>query len=330
LLRDLERLVDPVTRGDPQSPLRWTSKSYSHLTEELHHEGHEVSASTVRRLLHDLHYNLHANRKTQEGKKDHPDRDEQFQYINKQVIAFQKLHQPVISVDAKKTEKVGNFKNAGQEWAPKGHLERVRVYDFIDKELGKAIPYGVYDIQENAGWVNVGTDHNTPQFAVESIRRWWEKMGSVAYPRAKKLLITADSGSSNGYKATIWKTGLQELATETGLEITVCHFPPGTSKWNKIEHRMFSQITMNWRGRPLVSHEVIIQLIGSTTTKTGLKVKAQLDTGIYPKGMTATDAQMENLHIEPSHFHGEWNYRIKPGSSLHQEFHATAQISKIG
>ena len=316
LLHALEFLVAPATRGDPESPLRWTSKSHAHLAEELNREGHQVSESTVRRLLrYELRYSLHANRKTEEGKKKHPDRDAQFQYINARATLFQANHQPVISVDAKKTEKLGNMKNAGREWAPEGHVEKVRVYDFLDKTLGKAIPYGVYDELENTGWVNVGIDHNTPQFAVESIRRWWQNMGASLYPNATDLLITADSGSSNSYKCTIWKTALQTLADETGLRISVSHFPPGTSKWNKIEHRMFSQITMNWRGRPLTSYEVVIELIGSTKTKTGLNICVALDKGEYPKGRHASEEELSQLSLRQAQFHGEWNYRFSPRQS---------------
>ena len=311
LLRDLEVIVDPMTRGDPQSALRWTCKGVRKLSEELEKQGHDSSPTTVRRLLKHLHYNLHVNRKTREGSSN-KDRNAQFEYINARTKIFQSQHQPVISVDAKKTEKIGDFKNAGSEWAPEGHIENARVYDFVDKELGKAIPYGVYDVGENKGWVNVGTDHNTPQFAVESIRRWWQRMGSEMYPNATALLIMADGGSSNGYRCKFWKIGLQELANETGLKISVSHFPPGTSKWNKIEHRMFCHITMNWRAKPLVSHSVVVELIGATRTSKGLSVEAALDEGKYPTGLEASERQLQDLQLKPAAFHGEWNYTIEP------------------
>ena len=311
LLRDLEALVDPVTRGDPMSPLRWTCKSAAKLAEGLRSRGHPVSERTVNRLLHALGYSLQGNRKTIEGK-DHPDRDAQFQYINRRVKAFQRQGQPVVSVDTKKKELVGRYRNGGREWQPKGRPEEVKVHDFIDKELGKAIPYGVYDLAADTGWVSVGVDHDTAEFAVESLRRWWQRMGSRAYPRAKRLLLTADGGGSNGTRCRLWKVELQRLADEIGLDISVCHFPPGTSKWNKIEHRMFCHITENWRGRPLVSREVVVNLIGSTTTKTGLEIKAELDRGSYPTGREVTDQQMEGLSIKREKFHGEWNYTIRP------------------
>ena len=311
LLRDLEALVDPVTRGDPMSPLRWTCKSAAKLAEGLRARGHAVSERTVNRLLHDLGYSLQSNRKTIEGK-GHPDRDAQFQYINRRVKAFQRQGQPVVSVDTKKKELVGQFRNGGREWQPKGQPEEVKVHDFIDKDLGKAIPYGVYDLAANTGWVSVGIDHDTAEFAVETLRRWWRQMGSRVYPQAKKLLITADGGGSNGSRCRLWKVELQGLADETGLRISVCHFPPGTSKWNKIEHRMFCHITENWRGRPLVSREVVVNLIGGTTTKTGLEIRSELDGGSYPIGREVTDQQMEGLSIKREKFHGEWNYTIRP------------------
>jgi transposase len=311
LLRDLEALVDPVTRGDPMSPLRWTCKSAARLAEGLRSRGHPVSERTVNRLLHDLGYSLQANRKTIEGK-GHPDRDAQFQYINRRVKAFQRQGQPVVSVDTKKKELVGRYRNGGREWQPEGEPEEVKVHDFIDKDLGKAIPYGVYDLAADTGWVSVGVDHDTAEFAVETVRRWWQRMGRRVYPRAKKLLITADGGGSNGTRCRLWKVELQRLADEIGLDISVCHFPPGTSKWNKIEHRMFCHITENWRGRPLVSREVVVNLIGSTTTKTGLEIRAELDRGSYPTGREVTDQQMEGLSIKREKFHGEWNYTIRP------------------
>jgi hypothetical protein len=311
LLRDLEALVDPVTRGDPMSPLRWTCKSAAKLAEGLQSRGHAVSERTVNRLLHHLGYSLQANRKTIEGRQ-HPDRDAQFQHINRRVKAFQRQWQPVVSVDTKKKELVGPYRNGGREWQPKGEPEEVKVHDFIDKDLGKAIPYGVYDLAADAGWVSVGVDHDTAEFAVESLRRWWRNMGNRVYPRAKRLLITADGGGSNGSRCRLWKVELQGLADETGLSVSVCHFPPGTSKWNKIEHRMFCHITENWRGRPLVSREVVVNLIGSTKTKTGLEIRAELDGGSYPVGREVTEQQMEGLSIKREKFHGEWNYTIRP------------------
>jgi hypothetical protein len=308
---DLEALVDPVTRGDPMSPLRWTCKSTRRLATELRVQGHEVSPNTVAALLYALDYSLQATHKTKEGG-THPDRNAQFEYINEQVQSFQQRGQPVISVDAKKKELVGDFKNGGQEWQPKGCPEPVRVYDFIDKTLGKAIPYGVYDLTENAGWVTVGTDHDTPAFAVASIRQWWRQMGMRCYPTARELLITADGGGSNSTRSRLWKVELQRFADETGLRVHVCHFPPGTSKWNKIEHRLFCHITQNWRGRPLVSHEVIVNLIGSTTTRTGLKVRARLDQRTYPTGVKVSDAELERVRLKPAEFHGNWNYKILP------------------
>jgi len=312
LLAALEALVEPTARGDPRSPLRWTNKSTRRLARELTRQGHALSHTKVAQLLAELGYSLQSTRKTQEGL-SHPDRDAQFEYINEQVKAFQRRGQPVVSVDAKKKELIGDFANEGCEYQPKGKPEPVRTYDFEDKELGKGIPYGVYDQTANCGWVSVGIDHNTAQFAVETLRRWWLKMGSKAYPQAADLLVTADGGGSNGSRCRLWKVELQRLADETGLSITVCHLPPGTSKWNKIEHRLFCHITENWRGRPLISHEVIVNLIANTTTQTGLYVQAELDSGKYETGIKVTPKQMEQLNIHPARFHGkDWNYTIKP------------------
>jgi hypothetical protein len=310
LRRDLELLVDPVTRGDPESPLRWTCKSTRQLAAALVEQGHVVGRQKVADLLAELGYSLQANRKTKEGSANHPDRDQQFAYINEQAVAFQQRKQPVISVDTKKKELVGEFTNGGQEWQPKGEPEQVQGHDFPDPKLGKANPYGVYDQHADVGWVSVGTDHDTSEFAVESIRRWWNKMGRLRYPDAAELLITADGGGSNGYRVRLWKVALQRFANETGLRISVCHFPPGTSKWNKIEHRMFSHISMNWRGRPLISHEVIVNLIGSTTTQSGLTINAELDTNLYPKGIRISDEELETVNLTKASFHGEWNYAI--------------------
>ena len=310
-LRELEALVDPVTRGDPMSPLMWTCKSAEKLAEGLRVRGHVVSERTVNRLLHELGYSLQSNRKTIEGK-GHPDRDAQFQFINRRAKAFQRQGQPVVWVDTKKKELVGQSRNGGREWQPMGEPEKVKVDDFIDKGLGKAIPYGVYDMAAHNGWVSVGVDHDTAEFAVETIRRWWNRMGIRVYPQAKKLLITADGGGSNGRRCRLWKVELQRLAAEIGLGISVCHFPPGTSKWNKIEHRMFCQITENWRGRPLVSREVVVNLIGGTKTKAGLEIRSELDGGIYPTAREVTDQQMDGLSIKREKFHGEWNYTIRP------------------
>lgn len=311
LKEDIEALIAPYTRGDPESPLRWTCKSTRNLADALNRKGHSVSHTTVAMLLDEMGYSLQANRKTTEGKQ-HPDRDAQFKYINSKAKKHQKMEQPVISVDTKKKEKVGDFKNEGQEWHQKGNPEKVRVYDFIDKKLGKVAPYGVYDLTKNNGWVSVGIDHDTAVFAVAAIRRWWRKMGSLAYPKASKLLITADSGGSNGSRNRLWKVELQKMANRTGLTITVCHFPPGTSKWNKIEHRMFSFITQNWRGKPLVDHATIVNLIGSTKTKEGLKIRCELDTKTYPKGIKVPDAQLEKVKLKKHKFHGDWNYTIYP------------------
>lgn len=311
LMNDLESLIEPVTRGDPESPLRWSCKSTRKLAEELNNMDHDVSHVTVATLLSELGYSLQGNKKTIEGA-NHPDRNAQFEYINRMTQEYQQKGRPVISVDTKKKELVGNFKNGGRELRPKGDPEKVLVHDFKIKELGKVSPYGIYDIAHNYGWVNVGTDNDTAAFAVESIRRWWNSMGQTVYPEAEKLLITADSGGSNGYRIRLWKTELQKLADETGLEILVSHFPPGTSKWNKIEHRLFAFITQNWRGKPLVSHEVIVNLISATTTKKGLQVECQLDRNSYPKGIKIPDEMMEQINIIRSDFHGEWNYTIIP------------------
>jgi hypothetical protein len=313
LLRDLQRLIDPATRGDPMSPLLWTCKSTRNLTDALVELGHDLSHQTVGRLLVELGYSLQANRKTEEGQ-DHADRDAQFEHINAQVRSFQRRGQPVVSVDTKKKEIVGNYKNSGREWEPSGRPHRVKSKDFPDKVLGKVAPYGVYDLTANEGWVNVGISHDTAEFAVESVRRWWYRMGRPVYSEAKELLITADAGGSNGSRNRLWKVGLQALADETGLRIAVCHFPPGTSKWNKIEHRMFCHITENWRGRPLVSRAVVVNLIGSTRTRTGLRVEAELDTNNYEKGIKVTDRELETVRLKKHKFHGDWNYRIEPHS----------------
>src|SRR6202790_2412625 len=315
LLEDLDRLVDPVTRGDPESPLRWTCKSVRRLAEELQHEGHAVSYQTVAELLHALDYSLQANQKTLEGSR-HADRNQQFEYINRKAQRYLKQGEPVISVDTKKKELVGDFKNSGREWQPQGQPEQVRVHDFEIRQpdKGKVAPYGVYDLGRNVGWVSVGVDHDTAEFAVESIRRWWRWMGTRSYPQAKRLLITADSGGSNGARVRLWKWELQQLADETGLEISVCHFPPGTSKWNKIEHRLFSFISQNWRGKPLSSHQVIIDLIAATTTTTGLTVKSKIDPNFYEKGLKVSDQQMAELQLQREKFHGDWNYKLLPRS----------------
>jgi transposase len=314
ILASLERLVDPTTRGDPESPLRWTCKSTRQLADALREQGHPIGRQTVCELLGQLGYSLQANRKTREGSA-HIDRDRQFEYINAQVMAQQGRGQPVISVDTKKKELVGDFKNAGRDWRPKGKPQEVRSHDFMDDELGKVNPYGVYDQTANVGWVNVGTDHDTAEFAVESIRRWWQHMGAERYPEASELLITADGGGSNGYRLRLWKVALQGLANTTGLTVRVCHFPPGTSKWNKIEHRMFSFISLNWRGKPLISHEVVVNLIGSTRTRTGLTIRAALDTTAYPTGVKVSDEDLSKINLTRASFHGEWNYSIAPNCS---------------
>lgn len=311
LLSDLDALVEPTSRGDPMSPLRWTCKSTHRLADELNRRGHEVSQRTVCDLLSQMGYSLQSTRKTREGGK-HEDRDAQFTHISQEVATYQAAGDPVISVDTKKKELVGDFKNAGKEWQLEGKPEEVRVYDFIDPQLGKVAPYGIYDLTTNTGWVSVGIDHDTAEFAVESIRRWWLEMGKLSYPGTKRLLITADCGGSNGYRVKLWRRELQKLADEMKLTIQVCHFPPGTSKWNKIEHRMFCHITANWRGRPLVSREVIVNLIGNTTTTEGLRIKAALDENTYAAGIKVSDEELATLVIERDAFHGEWNYRLKP------------------
>lgn len=311
LLGDLESLVEPGTRGDPESSLRWTSKSLRLLADQLQRMGHTISYRSVGRLLEKARYSLQANRKTREGKQ-HPDRDAQFEYINQRVIRQQRAGQPAISVDTKKKELIGDFKNTGREWRPQGRPRRVRVHDFMIPEKGKAIPYGVYDLARNEGWVSIGIDHDTAAFAVKSIQRWWRTMGRRVYPKARSLLITADCGGSNSSRTRLWKWELQRLADEMGLSISVCHFPPGTSKWNKIEHRLFSFISRNWRGRPLESLAVIVNLIGSTRTSRGLHVRCEIDPGRYPEGQKISDAQMTALNLELNPFHGDWNYSIHP------------------
>jgi transposase len=315
LLEALDKLIQPTQRGDPQSALRWTCKSTYQLAEELTHQGHPVSPRTVSDLLQAQGYSLQSNRKTLEGSR-HPDRNAQFEHIHAQVERFQQQGQPVVSVDTKKKELIGNFKNAGQEWQPSGCPQEVQIHDFVDPKRGKAIPYGVYDLAANAGFVTVGTDHDTAEFAVQSLRNWWYCMGHSLYPDAKHLLITADCGGSNSASSRLWKVELQDLADETGLSIWVCHFPPGTSKWNKIEHRLFCHITENWRGRPLIDHETIVQLIGNTTTKTGLKVEAQLDTDTYATGIEITDEELAQVRMIRAEFHGDWNYVIQPRTLL--------------
>jgi hypothetical protein len=311
LRADLEALIEPTTRGNPESPLRWTCKSLRKLAAELQQVGHRVSHQTVAALLQELRYSLQGTRKTQEGDQ-HPDRDAQFAYINTHAEEALAAGDPVISVDTKKKELVGSFKQGGREWQPQGQPTEVQVHDFLQQAEGRATPYGVYDLGRNAGWVNVGIDHDTATFAVESIRRWWERAGQAHYPHTHRLLITADGGGSNGARLRLWKYELQQLAEETGLTITVCHYPPGTSKWNKIEHRLFSFISQNWRGRPLVSYAVILSLIAATTTATGLTVESALDTNFYPTGRTPTDAQMATVQLARHTFHGEWNYTISP------------------
>ena len=314
LLGALEELVDPVTRGDPQSPLRWTLKSTSNLAQELTRKNHPVTPRTVASLLRSNGYSLQSNRKTREGRQ-HPERNTQFEYLNDQVRRFQHCGQPVISVDTKKKELVGDFRNAGRQWRPKGCPEQVRVHDFKDKELGKAIPYGVYDMLNNQGWVSVGIDHDTARFAAHSILSWWLEMGQARFPRARRLLITADGGGSNSHRSRLWKVALQELSNETGLKLVVCHFPPGTSKWNKIEHRLFSYITRNWQGEPLASLQAIVNLIGNTTTKNGLKVRAKLDTNSYETGIKVSDEELAAVNLERHQTCGAWNYTITPTPS---------------
>jgi len=313
LVRDLEKLVEPTERGDPESPLRWTCKSVRQLAQELTRMGHRTSHRMVAELLHGLDYSLQGNRKTLEGS-SHPDRNAQFEHINRKVKEHLRTKDPVISVDTKKKELVGNFKNGGREWRPKGEPEQVRMHDFVLPELGRAIPYGVYDLGQNAGWVSVGIDHDTATFAVETIRRWWYSMGRPSHRKAKRLLITADAGGSNGPKIRLWRVELQKLANEIRLPISVCHFPPGTSKWNKIEHRLFSFISQNWRGKPLTTHEIIVKLIAATKTAAGLKVRAQLDKHRYPKAVKVSPTQMASLNLRPARFHGEWNYTCFPNS----------------
>jgi hypothetical protein len=311
LLAALEALVEPMTRGHPESPLRWTCKSTAQLADELGRQGHTVSDRTVARLLYAAGYSLQSNRKSREGA-GHPDRNGQFEYINERVRLFQGQGQPVVSVDTKKKELIGDFKNGGREWRPQGQPHEVRVHDFQDPALGKAIPYGVYDVTNNQGWVSVGIDHDTARFAAETLRRWWTEMGSKRFPRARKLLITADGGGSNGSRSRLWKVALQELAGVIGLPLSVSHLPPGTSKWNKIEHRLFCHITQNWRGRPLVSHEVIVNLIAHTTTEAGLEVQAGLDRNSYETGAKVSDDEMAALKLTKAEFHGDWNYTIAP------------------
>jgi hypothetical protein len=311
LLAALEALIEPATRGDPQSPLRWTCKSTRRLADELTRQHHPIGANTVAALLRQAGYSLQANRKTREGA-SHPDRNAQFEHINARVRSFLDRNQPAISVDTKKKELVGDFKNAGREWYPAGEPEEMRVHDFLDKKLGKAIPYGVYDMLNNQGWVSVGIDHDTAQFAVNSIRRWWRQMGRRRFPGARELLITADGGGSNGHHSRLWKVSLQALADELKLKLHVCHFPPGTSKWNRIEHRLFSFITQNWRGRPLVSHQAIVNLIATTTTRSGLIVRAALDTEQYDTKIKVTDEELGRLRLAPHPFHGDWNYTLSP------------------
>jgi transposase len=307
----LEALVEPSTRGDPQSPLRWTCKSVRQLAAELRRQRYTISPRSVADLLREAGYSLQGNRKTREGGQ-HPDRNAQFEFINASVKTFQKRGQPVVSIDTKKKELVGDFKNGGREWRPSGQPLEVRVHDFIDKKLGKAIPYGVYDITNNEGWVSVGIDHDTAQFAAQAVRRWWKRMGRKRFPDATELLITADGGGSNSCRSRLWKVALQDLANQIHLKLVVRHLPPGTSKWNKIEHRMFCHITQNWRGQPLISHEVIVSLISQTTTAQGLKVNAELDTTAYQTGRTVSTKEFANLNLSKQTFHGEWNYEILP------------------
>lgn len=311
LIKDLERLVEPHTIGDPESPLRWTTKSVRNLARELKKQKHQASYQMIAELLHEMKYSLQGNRKRSEGK-NHPDRNAQFEYINNKVKSQLKEKFPAISVDAKKKELVGNFKNSGREWRPKGSPEDVRLHDFVIKELGKVCPYGVYDIAKNKGWVSVGIDHDTAAFAVESIRQWWKMQGKKEYSETKNILLTADAGGSNAVKNRLWKWELQKLVNNIGKPISVCHFPPGTSKWNKIEHRLFSFISKNWRAKPLVSHEVIINLIASTTTNNGLNIKCRLDKNKYPTGIRISDDDMKKINIKKDLFHGEWNYTIYP------------------
>jgi hypothetical protein len=311
IIKALDELVEPTTRGDPESPLRWTCKSTRHLAGELQRAGYRIADRKVADLLHKMQYSLQGNAKTIEGTR-HPDRNAQFEYINAQAKAFQRRGQPVISVDTKKKELVGNYRNGGREWHLQGNPLETRVHDFEDKELGKIIPYGVYDVGDNSGWVSVGIDHDTADFAIDSILGWWKQMGRRTYSQAKELLILADAGGSNSSRSRLWKVGCQRLADSTGLRIQVSHFPPGTSKWNKIEHRMFSFITQNWRGQPLVSHETIINLIGSTTTTTGLRIKAKLNRRSYPTGVKVSQKELAEVNLKPAAFQGKWNYSVLP------------------
>jgi transposase len=315
LLESLDKLIEPATRGDPENPLRWSSKSTTKLAEELTKEGYNISQKSVYNLLKDQNYSLKSNKKTKEGKEDHPDRDAQFQHINKKTKEFQKNKNPVLSVDTKKKENIGNFKNQGREWMPRGEWEEVNTHDFPDKTLGKAAPYGIYDMTRNEGWVNVGISHDTAEFAVNSIRTWWNNMGKELYKNCTEIMVTADCGGSNSYKTKLWKFELQKFADEIGKSITICHFPPGTSKWNKIEHRMFSHISQNWRGKPLVSLETIVELIGNTTTTTGLKIQTSVDKNHYEKGRKISDEDFESINIRRSKFQGNWNYTIRPRSN---------------
>lgn len=313
IISALDALVEPTTRGDPESPLRWTCKSTRNLARELQQQGYSIGDRKVADLLHDMGYSLQANAKTIEGTQ-HPDRNAQFEHISARTKAFQRRNQPVISVDTKKKELVGNFKNNGREWQPQGAPQKTNVHDFQDKDLGKVIPYGVYDVANNSGWVSVGIDHDTADFAIDSILSWWKHMGSQAYPEAEELLICADSGGSNSSRSRLWKLGLQRLADTIGLPVNVCHLPPGTSKWNKIEHRMFSFITQNWRGQPLVSHETIVNLIGNTTTTTGLRIKAKLNRKKYQTGVKVSKVDLSKVNLKPAKFHGDWNYTVTPNA----------------
>lgn len=312
LVETIEDLIDPVTRGDPESPLRWTCKSVRNVAQSMVKAGYAVSYRTVARILNELDYRLQANRKTSEGKKDHPDRDQQFHYINTQAKRFLRSGRPVISVDTKKKELIGNYKNAGQEWGKKGHALKVLSHDFPDPKVPKAVPYGIYDVGKNTGWVSVGVDADTAEFAVESIRQWWRWMGKKRYPKATDILICADSGGSNGYRSHLWKRELQKLSSRQGLRISVCHFPPGTSKWNKIEHRLFSYVSMNWRGRPLTDYKTVVNLIAATTTKSGLTIKVRLDKKTYQRGIKVSSEELKNIKLRQHKFHGEWNYTITP------------------
>jgi hypothetical protein len=311
LIRAMEKLVEPATRGDPESPLLWTSKSTRHLSRELTAQGHPISHTRVGQLLEAQGFSLQANQKTREGT-SHPDRNAQFEHLNTQVKKQLAAGEPAISVDTKKKELIGDFKNSGQEWRPAGKPQEVRVHDFLDKKKGKAIPYGIYDLGKNLGWVSVGVDHDTAVFAVNAIRRWWRDMGRKVYPKARSLLITADSGGSNGSRLRLWKWELQKLARQTQLILKVHHLPPGTSKWNKIEHRLFSFISQNWRGKPLLTRAAVVNLIGATRTGTGLRVRCVLDTGLYPPKISVSDEQMDSINLVPHDFHGDWNYAIKP------------------